>query len=225
LLDAYNEKNQLIAQLPLELAIIEICTSTPFTGAVNNQVVNRSAVNSAPTFTKPQVISAPKPNTIVKTEEPQVVTQNYVNQSLAVDLTHEEVIEKWPEFLVKIKKQNHSLSFVLQNCEPQSLTSGRLCVVFKYKFHQDRVSDVNIKSVVEGTLSEVFGAGVILQTQLDENLEMKKTESASEPSASGTSSSSQIVSSAEPSAAAEINKEPGALMDNLLKAFGGEVIS
>jgi DNA polymerase-3 subunit gamma/tau len=216
LLDAYNEKNQLIAQLPLELAIVEICTAQASAGVLNSRLIGGSSLSTTPSLAKTPVVQNSKLSSVQKIETTiEVVANNFVNLSLAGDLTHSEVMEKWPEFLVKIKKHNHSLSFVLQNCEPQELVSGRLCVVFKYKFHQDRVSDANIKNVVENTLAEVFGAGVILQTRLDENLEITKNEI-----------SNDAISSAEPSApVADINKEPGALMDNLLKAFGGEVIS
>ncbi|MFA6514603.1 MAG: DNA polymerase III subunit gamma/tau [Patescibacteria group bacterium] len=207
LLDAYNEKNQLITQLPMELAVIEICLNQG-SGRPVTPIANSLAV---PAASKPQTMAASKINNISK---PEVVIEKNIypqqNQNLVKDLNYEEIMERWPEFLVKIKKYNHSLSFVLQNCEPQSLCAGKLSLVFKYKFHQDRVLDINIKSVVENTLAEVFGAGVVLNTSLDENLEIQKN---------------QTVSAESSPLGAEIKKEPGALMDNILKAFGGEVMS
>lgn len=213
LLEAYNEKNQLILQLPLELAIIEICLGEknqlrtfgeePIKAPVVESRKNDNANFSPAAPVKPN--SGP-----VKIEASKIKLSNP-----APDLNQGEILEKWPEFLVKIKKHNHSLSFVLQNCEPQSLHQGILCLLFKYKFHQDRVSDNSIKSIVESTLAEVFGGMVALDSRLDENLEIKKTTVVS-------SSAPEVVSSA---GEADIKKDPGAMMDNLLKAFGGEVIS
>ncbi len=229
LLDAYNEKNQLISQLPLELAIIEICSNA-------NTSYNNIAPSSlgaeikkfAPSKQVPNILSQDnKPNNnsdLIKSEE-----ENIIIKPAPGDLSQEEVMEKWPEFLVKIKKYNHSLSFVLQNCEPRSLSAGRLMVVFKYKFHQDRVSDANIRVVIENTLAEVFGAGVMLASTLDENLELRKHQPVDEASASSNVGSpeiklgNQVVSESAP--AVPVEKEQGALMDSLLKTFGGEVIS
>ena len=198
LLDAYNEKNLLIAQLPLELAVIEICSETavPTSRPVANVAAPVATTKSAP------VAAAPKPTP--------------TNIMPASDLPENEVIEKWPEVLVKIKKHNHSLSFVLQNCEPQALQAGKLYLTFKYKFHQDRLNDPNIRSLVELTLAEVFGSGVTIESRLDENLELKRH-----------LNGQGITDESVPTSVAPLTTEPkpgGAMMDNLLAAFGGEVI-
>ena len=214
LLDAYNEKNLLIAQLPLELAAIEICAG------ISEQSPYNAPVKTAatPNITRP--VSAPltpaTPSVPIASSSVSKLSPTTPVSFASVDLQNNEVTEKWPEFLVKIKKYNHSLSFVLQNCEPQALESGKLNLVFKYKFHQDRVNDPNIRSLIEATLAEVFGSGVSIESRLDENLELKRhlsSQAAEEESA--------------PMASAPVASEPktgGAMMDNLLAAFGGEVI-
>jgi DNA polymerase-3 subunit gamma/tau len=213
LLEAYNEKNQLILQLPLELAIIEICLGEKNQlRTFNEEPIKAPVIEPQKTNNTNFNPSTPaKPSSgPVKIEASKIKLSNP-----APDLNQGEILEKWPEFLVKIKKHNHSLSFVLQNCEPQSLHQGILCLLFKYKFHQDRVSDNSIKSIVESTLAEVFGGMVALDSRLDENLEVKKTIVVSTPA-------TEVISSA---GEADIKKDPGVMMDNLLKAFGGEVIS
>ncbi len=213
LLDAYNEKNLLIAQLPLELAVIEICSG--LSGQSSVTPVSSRPV-STPSTTAPAVSksapAAPSSAVVAATSEHKQPAGNILPAS---DLRENEVAEKWPEFLVKIKKHNHSLSFVLQNCEPQALQSGKLNLVFKYKFHQDRVNDANIRSLIEATLAEVFGSGVSIESRLDENLELKKH------------STNQVVEEETLAATPITTDEPkagGAMMDNLLAAFGGEVI-
>jgi DNA polymerase-3 subunit gamma/tau len=234
LLDAYNEKNQLILQLPLELAVIEICLGEKNTSRVVNEELAKTPIYEAKKIVSPNLNQdlPPKLNSApLKTETFKIKLSNP-----APDLNQSDILEKWPEFLVKIKKHNHSLSFVLQNCEPQSLHEGILCLLFKYKFHQDRVNDNSIKSIVESTLAEVFGGAVALDSRLDENLEIKKNQSVSGLGVvsevissesivnSGSSNiSSPIVSSS--AGAADIKKDPGAMMDSLLKTFGGEVIN
>jgi len=244
LIEAYNEKNQLILQLPLELAIVEICIQEKSVYQTPTEERSKYSPTSEIKNNFPAVNKKPASG-VIKKEEVAEIAPVKVNGA-APNLNQHEILEKWPEFLVKIKKYNHSLSFVLQNCEPQSLQGGILVLLFKYKFHQDRVNDASIKNIVENTLAEVFGGAVILNSSLDEHLEVKKNvleapeivnssenqensgaEKIVESSASSSSSSSSFVNSSSESSAkqADIKKEPGAMMDSLLQAFGGEVIN
>jgi len=124
------------------------------------------------------------------------------------------------------------LSFVLQNCEPQAMDSGTLRLMFKYKFHQDRVNDESIKGLIEKTLAEVFGSGISLVSVLDENMEIKKYSSATSESGDVNSSDSSSTATNSVSSQQEMSateqkvkeKEPN-LLNNLLNAFGGEVIN
>ena len=88
-------------------------------------------------------------------------------------------------------------------------------MVFKYKFHQDRINDAGIKSIVENTLAEVYGDGLMFHSEIDENLEIKKEEKIA------------ITEKEETEAAVVKNDSqatPG-LVNNLLKAFGGELVN
>lgn len=230
-LEAYNDnKNPLISQLPLELAIIDLCYSSPrdafpttpgqISGTSSSSVSNASVPKSSSLPLKKET-NVNKDNEL-KTEiyptkaeagSPEVLrTVGGATNKIIVNLSESEVLEKWPEFLVRIKKHNHSLSFVLQNCEPQGIKDNRLCLVFKYKFHQDRINDVTIKSIVETTLAEVYGSMLSVSSLIDENLEIKREAKGDE---------APIISSGE----TETEKKPDGVIGDLLKAFGGEVIN
>ena len=232
ILEAYSDKNQLIAQLPLEIATIELCAGIssmkkldekgsglahlPETGktAGNREVNPPGPVSNSNLANSNHSVASSDDNIANSKSSP-------INSGRSLNLTCEQVLEKWPEFLVKIKKHNHSLSFVLQNCEPQEITSGRLKLAFKYKFHHDRIKDANIKVLIEDTLLEVFGSTLCIEPQLDENLEIKR------PSVAVSDSSVPPQPSPEasgPTETANGQAGPAGLMDNLLKAFGGEVI-
>lgn len=122
---------------------------------------------------------------------------------------------------MKVKKCNHSLSFVLQNCEPREIKEGRLSLVFKYKFHHNRVNDPAIKGLVESTLSEVFGHNLGFAASVDESLKLNSEEEAVSPVEDNTPSAAAMESESRP---AEV-KPAGGLMADLLKTFGGEVIN
>jgi len=183
-----EERNQPIPQLPLELTIAELCFGAPKISSSRAED-SRSLLAGIP----PVVAASP------------VIKPNSAGSSNSVlNLNQEGVLEKWPEFLVKIKKYNHSLSFVLQNCEPREISNNKLNLVFKYKFHQDRINDAAIKSIIEKTLIEVFGAGLTIASEIDENLEIRRTE--------------------EPAAPAKAEPKTG-LLNDLLKTFGGEIVN
>ncbi len=230
-----DNKSPMIPQLPLELAIVELCfgLSTP-------PVAPAPAASAAPTMRREMIapVANNSPASPVLKKEAAVPTANDnlpPHQALDanVNLGSAEINAKWPEFLVKIKKFNHSLSFVLQNCEPREIKHGKLIMVFKYKFHHNRVCDPSIKSIVDNNLSEVFGYGLSFTALIDEGLELKASPETA-PISEAPMKADAPVSAPEPPAPEEIKtpkalkKESapsGGLMADLLKTFGGEVIN
>ena len=213
-LEAYSDnRNSLISQLPLELAIVDLCFSQTMTTVSGNYSSGYSAPKKNIELDKKEI----KKEEIKKEEvkkEINISSSRPTNQAV-INLDQTEVLEKWPEFLVKIKKYNHSLSFVLQNCQPQDIRGNCLCLVFKYKFHQDRIKDVVIKNIVETTLAEVFGSALTLNLVIDENLEIQPEDKIISPEIAG------------PASTVTIDKETkaGGLIGDLLKTFGGEIIN
>jgi len=202
---SYNDNhNTLITQLPLELAVMELCLSvqTSFSG---------SSIAVRPTMPAKDTVTSAVSGEQSLTKINSTQTNTVLNKS-DLSLNHIMVMEKWPEFLVKIKKYNHSLSFVLQNSQPQEINNGNLTLVFKYKFHQDRMNDTSIRAIVENTLAEVYNAVISFSSLIDDNLEIQKDDNTKE-SLSSTPADSAA-------------KSPtSGLMSDLLKTFGGQVIN
>lgn len=206
-LETINDyKNPLIPQLPLELAVAELCFGSTQSGS---QI-------SSPDYNPPPA----KPFNPVKPGKSVISsrTQPVDNKKSDLNLAASEINSKWPEFLVKIKKHNHSLSFVLQNCEPREIKNGNLFLVFKYKFHQDRINDVAIKNIVSATLAEVFGDNLTFSSVIDENLEVKHYEA---PGVSEALTANLVQTEIKTETS---HSSPGLIAD-LLKTFGGEVIT
>jgi DNA polymerase-3 subunit gamma/tau len=210
LLEAANDsKSPLIPQLPLELAVAELC--------LGSYHPNLSQASPALSRTLPP--ASPKIGS--SSPRPADTKPSPAAKSGTVRLSLEQIMAKWPEFLVRIKKHNHSLSFILQNCEPREIKDGRLCFAFKYKFHQDRINDPNIRSIVDDTLAEVFAPGLSFESLIDENMSISHEDKSGE-----TAATEAAPSSAEPSTLAASEKQPaGGLMSDLLKTFGGEIIN
>jgi len=164
---ASDNRSQLIPQLPLELAVTELCLSTY--SSKNPIVKEVNKTEAAGNIKK----TMPAPAQKIEAASENIVNETAYDKNIA-SLSPAEIKLKWPEVLVKVKKQNHSLSFVLQSCEPRGISNNKLCLAFKYKFHQDRINDPAIKKIVEATFQEVFEANLSLETLIDESLDLSQ---------------------------------------------------
>lgn len=214
-LEAYNDnKNPVIPQLALELAIVDLCyfDQKKITKEAPVPRLNREEVSTSPSLAATRESRS--------AEALKSVNTNFTQSNKVLSLSSEEVLDKWPEFLVKIKKHNHSLSFILQNCQPKGIENNDLQLIFKYKFHQDRINDQAIRPLVENTLAEVFEAPLKFSSSIDENLEIDHLPK------SFSQDSGVEVDQSEGSGVKNVNQEnPGSLVGDLLKTFGGEVIN
>lgn len=171
-------KDSFIAQLPLELAIAELCMVRE-------------------TYSKVEPAKVQKNN-------PSSPAKQTASSQISGNINIDKIISKWPEVLAKIKKYNHSLSFILRVCQPKDLKGNQLCLAFKYKFHKDRMNDMQIKVLIERILNEVYDQPLIIEAIIDESIP------------------AQDLSSPVPQ-----KKEAGQdsdMMNNLLKTFGGKIV-
>ena len=182
-------KNSFVLQMPVELAIIRLCSSI---GTARPGAVNQAAAGSA--------IAA-------KTVSEQLKGPGEVSFS--------EVQEKWNELLIKVKKYNHSLSFILRVCQPRSLNNNAVCLAFKYKFHKDRLNDPVIRSSMEKVLKEVYNTPLTVEAVIDETLTIDENGNGN----GHVPSIEKEIPVGEVPAAADNN-----MIDKLLKTFGGKVV-
>jgi len=104
----------------------------------------------------------------------------------------------WPEFLIKLKPHNHSLSFVMQSCQISSVENKKVCLSFKYKLHKDRLENPEIKNIVNKILKDVYKTDLSIEAIVDEGVKVENS----------TNSTS-----------------PNETIDNILKTFGGQVLN
>ncbi len=146
-------KDAVIAQLPLELAAVELSlTAAPVA------IAPRPSTPSTASTSSGQASSGPT-----------VADIKYETKSGGL-IGYEEIVARWQEFLLRVRQHNHSLSFVLKVCQPTKLVGNKLNLVFKYKFHSDRVNEPAIKQTIENILTEVYGMMMQIETVVDENL-------------------------------------------------------
>ncbi len=194
-------KDAPIAQLPIELAIVDVCLGS--SGGFSAESV--SASSGAPR-------AAVRPTAKAPTSE---------GETAAADpaLTQPAMRDLWQELLVKIRQHNHSLAFVLKSCQPLGMEDGSLKLAFKYKIHHDRINDPAIRQLVEGLVEEICGRRLAIVTTLDPELIIVEN---SKPEEEHDSEDSESRLAGVALEAAEIDSS---VIDNLLKTFGGKVVS
>lgn len=189
-----NIDTNFITQLPIEIAIVEICNNP---GKLD--------------------VKIPKEEIVVKKEASTFSPPPSSNAS--PEIKKKEISAKWHEVLAKIKKHNHSLSFILRVCEPRSISGNQVCLAFKYKFHKERIDEHNIKQIIEKVLQEVYGKNLIVEAILDENLQVATEELVSDPPEENKENNPQKIANSNPE-----TKNTGKAVDQLLKTFGGKVV-
>jgi DNA polymerase-3 subunit gamma/tau len=196
-----NLRGSFISQLPVEIAITELCTISSGWGIA----------------TSPPSPASDSPSQKLGQAGRSKVSSNSRPATTNQDINNDIILAKWHEVLAKVKKYNHSLSFILRVCRPMDINGRRLCLAFKYKFHKERVGDPNIKKLVEKVLQEVYGLPLLLEAVIDEDLAVSNGELVSNDEGAGD----KQVAKAK---VKEKDDEEDNLAEKLLKTFGGKII-
>jgi len=64
--------------------------------------------------------------------------------------------DKWDEFLLEVKAENHSVHALLRAAQPE-LSGKELKLHFQYQFHKERVEDNKNKLILDKAASKVYG--------------------------------------------------------------------
>jgi len=138
-----------IVQLPLELAVIEICQTS-------DEVDDTNATGNV------------KKENIVKNEEKKIEKQSEPNALKEMEIekkdlpsvmlvTFELVKEKWNDILAKVKLYNHTLSSFLTINKPIQVKNDIIQLGVSYPFHKERINEIKNKLAIENILEEILG--------------------------------------------------------------------
>ncbi|MDP3899533.1 MAG: DNA polymerase III subunit gamma/tau [bacterium] len=153
LLKAQQElKTAFIIQFPLEIAAITISGD----------------LDSDSQKTPPR---ASMSNVVSKSYDSVKQASQSIPHTLSIGI--DTIKAKWNEVLLSVKKNNHSLSFIMKVCDPRVINK-QLCLVFKYKFHKERLDQPQIKSLVDKALQEVYKMPISFTTEVDESLSVSE---------------------------------------------------
>ncbi len=121
-----------LPQLPIELAIIELCESTP-------QDFKQQGVDSV----------------LVPPELVEGVKERVFDTVPVISL--DDVREKWPQVFEQIRECNASLPLFMQSCEVSGVTNEHVELGFEYDLYVQTVNKDKNRLLIEDVLSRVMG--------------------------------------------------------------------
>jgi DNA polymerase-3 subunit gamma/tau len=111
--------------------------------------------------------------------EPQLIKNEA--QIADSDFTINDVKKHWGQFILETKAKNHSLSAVLQSCQPVSVQAGIITIATKFTFHKDKLNEYGNKLTLEEVFAKILGlrlfikvitaeeAGITIASSLNQN--------------------------------------------------------
>ncbi|MCK5459561.1 hypothetical protein KAI52_00420, partial [Candidatus Parcubacteria bacterium] len=156
--------NTKIVQLPLELAIIEICSQNFISRS--NFCEEKKADKTESEKTKKFIN---KNNSKVVIDSNDISMSHEKNNSVKINLSN--IKRDWHEIINEAKNFNNSIASTLQIAGIKELNGNVLTLCFKYEFHQKKIADIKNKAVVEDIIKQKFKEVIIINSICDENFE------------------------------------------------------
>ncbi len=166
-------KTSPLPQLPLEMAVVEYCTSHK-PSAISHKNSDNDSDNEKPEGLdkKEEKINKQeekKEETATKIEEIKVekktITEKVKNLvSKNVDFTLDDIKDNWNSFISKVENSKPSLSFIVKMAEIQNLDGNVLRLGVGYSFHRDKMMEKACQKELEDILTEVIGGKIKLDT-------------------------------------------------------------
>jgi len=153
---AYVElKGTPIAELPLELAVVEYCeeqkespsdrdSSTPVTHT-DKPIESRNKSSEQKNTVSAETLPAP------------------VSTGL---LTIEKLVEHWSDIINELKPYNHSVAGVMRSTRPKAFVNGIVTIEAFYSFHKEKLSETKTREVLATVIKKLFGEKVVVEVIL-----------------------------------------------------------
>ncbi|HPX94395.1 MAG TPA: DNA polymerase III subunit gamma/tau [Candidatus Moranbacteria bacterium] len=219
-------RSAFIPQLSLEMAIIKALANTESDEkSVENSLKSDSSPQKSPTSPNinqqgsqdaPISPSTAKSEVMPAPEKKPEIKQNMANQKPDKMLETEngpkislqEVKKCWNQAVFEIKALNHSLSAILQSCQPVKTENGILSIAAKFPFHKDKLNERSNRLTLESVFAKILGLKISIKTITNEEAGIKKTTS---------SKVSATITEEKP-------KKTSSLLSDAMGILGGQII-
>jgi len=166
---AQNEmKNASIAQLPIEMAIIDVCEKEKI--ALEYNKAKLEANHKKPEKINPKdeikervitekTSSDTKENSKIKIIDKKTTIKEEKAQPANVSqaLSYDDLLKKWPDVISKIKSECQPLMIILSESQPLELAGDTISLGVGSKFYVDKILEPKKYSQITSIIEEVLG--------------------------------------------------------------------
>jgi DNA polymerase-3 subunit gamma/tau len=166
----YEQKNAVLPQLPLQLAMIEFLQNNKASASKSESPEQKTRKKAKKKESKKKAETDKK--RVKKTKKKAKQTKNKNKKGkISLDL----VEEKWNALLKAVKPMNHSVAAFLKAAEPQKVNNDQLILRVFYPFHKDKLEENRNRQIVENGLKQVCHTDVTIKCILAKKKKKKKT--------------------------------------------------
>ncbi len=156
-------KNTTIPQLPLEVAVVNICNKpTQSRETKSDTGLKSQKTEPKPNGTKIITKTSPERNTAKKTQIDD--SSNVLNE--ASETTSNISTDKqatWKKCLTQIESQNKSLSHLLSQCSMKEITSKSITLTTTFSFYQDKILQTKNRVMIEDIIQNTFNLPIKIE--------------------------------------------------------------
>jgi DNA polymerase-3 subunit gamma/tau len=178
-----------IIQLPLELAVVEICADQTINPTGFTAGDEKKTWQELKSKVLGKIAGPAKPASEAEKKEESVAK----DASASAEASLKQVQDNWLKVLEKVDEANHSLIFILTMAKPLSVNKNVLELGFKHKFHQEMIEIRKNKFTLENALKEIIGIKIIVAAKVVPDLVIESSAKKPEESAGVNSSLTDIL--------------------------------
>jgi DNA polymerase-3 subunit gamma/tau len=195
---------QMSAPQPARIVEPPIAPQAPKTAPISQE-----APKTAPTAPPvSQEAFEPVAETPTLSGEPQLIKNEA--QIADSDFTLNDVKKHWKQFIIDTKSKNHSLSAVLQSCQPVSVEAGIVTVATKFTFHKDKLNEYGNKLTLEETFAKILGLRLLIKVVTAEEAGITIASSLNQHVSTGT--------------VEQTPHETSSLLNDAMNLMGGQIV-
>jgi hypothetical protein len=120
------------------------------------------------------------------------------------------VKKHWKQFIIDTKSKNHSLSAVLQSCQPVGVEAGIVTVATKFTFHKDKLNEYGNKLTLEETFAKILGLRLLIKVITAEEAGITIASSLNQHVSTGT--------------VEQASHETSSLLNDAMNLMGGNIV-
>ena len=175
ILKAHQEtKNAEITQLPLEMAVIEICRMENVESSKKNEVSSKEKVDKknikSAGWRRNSKLETRNTKQIINSNDKNIKSEKLTAESRKSAISIIQIQEKWPGIVSALSAEK-MLSTIIKSSKAREIVGDRLIIAVQFGFHKDKLENKKIYELLAKTVADKTGEPLALGFVVDKTLE------------------------------------------------------